>query len=79
MNVRHYTLENKPILTDGQIVDVDMARLGTDLGILKGEVVGRATEHIIDIWMIKFDRAFGPLYPFKVIGVPHTAIVQFWL
>ena len=49
--MKHYTLENKPKLKYGDVVKVDMSVMGSDAGILTGKVVGRAMEHIMDLWM----------------------------
>ncbi len=74
--IEHYTIEAKPKFHYGDMVEVDMAHLGNDLGILKGKIVGRGSEHIIDFWLIEFEETFGPTYPFKVVSVPHVAIVK---
>lgn len=74
--IKHYTLENKPKFFDGQEVKVDMERMGCPtFGILEGVVVGLGTSHVIDQWLVKFDCEF-PSYPFKVLSVMHTAILD---
>lgn len=73
--VNHYTLEEKPDFKDQQPVKVDMAFFGSDAGVLQGKIVGKSTTHIIDYWMVEFPSAF-PMYPFKVLNVPHVAIVK---
>ena len=80
--IRHYTLENKPSFNDGDEIDVDMSVMGAkSLGVMKGKVVGKASDHIIDMWIIDFgmslneDKNFS-MYPFKVLNVIHTAIVD---
>jgi hypothetical protein len=54
-----------------------MAHLGSPaLGILKGKVVGKGAEHIIDMWLVEFDRDFGPTYPYRALTVPHVSILK---
>lgn len=75
--ISYYGLENKPSFEDGQKVDVDFNKLGMpEVGIVRGEVVGKAISHLLDFWIIKFDRNFGTTYPYKVISIPHTCIVM---
>ena len=74
--IKRYTLENKPKFKDGDVVLVDMSVMGSDAGVISGKIVGKGSEHIIDMWMIEFDRDFGPTYPYKVVSVIHTAIVE---
>lgn len=74
--IKHYTMEAKPSFVDGQIVQVDMERLGCPTyGIMSGKIVGKTFIHVIDTWLVEFKQAFPPTYPFKVLGVPHTAII----
>jgi hypothetical protein len=74
--MKRYTLENKPTFHDGEEVEVDMEVLGSLFPkILKGRVVGKSTEHIIDIWLVEFDQTFE-LYPYRVVAVPHIAIIE---
>ena len=75
--MKKYTLENKPDLKYGDIVLVDMSVMGADAaGVLSGKVVGKAMTHIMDLWLIEFDRDFAPTYPYKVISIIHTAIID---
>ncbi len=75
--IEHYTMEAKPTFIDGQVVKVDMERLGCPTyGIMSGKIVGKTFVHVIDTWLIEFNVAFAPTYPFKVLGVPHTAIIK---
>jgi len=74
--IKRYTLEDKPTFKDGDVVIVDMSVLGSDLGVVSGEIVGKASEHIVDMWLVKFQTDFGPTYPFKVVPVIHTALVK---
>jgi len=40
---------------------VNMAHLGSPaLGIPKGKIIGKGAEHIIDMWLVEFDKDFGP-------------------
>jgi hypothetical protein len=80
--IKRYTLENKPTFKDGDEVDVDMGVMGaSDLGIMRGKVVGKVSDHIIDTWIVDFGQSLNKdknfsTYPFKVVGVIHTAIVE---
>ena len=77
MTDERYTLENKPSFSDGQVVEVDMSCFGfPEKEILSGKIVGKATEHIIDNWIVEFPRSFPPTYPYKVVIVPHTFILR---
>ena len=70
-------MENKPSFVDGQVVQVDMARMGCQpYGILSGRIVGRSFVHVIDTWLVEFNRTFEPTYPYKVVGIPHTEIIK---
>jgi hypothetical protein len=73
-----YTLDDqKPVFHYGDTVAVNMAHLGSPaLGILKGKVVGKGAEHIIDMWLVEFDRDFGPTYPYRALTVPHVSILK---
>ena len=74
--IKRYTMEEKPCFKDGDQVLVDMSVMGnTGLGLLKGKIVGKGMEHVIDFWLVEFEQTF-PLYPFKVVSVIHTAIVK---
>ncbi len=73
--MKHYAMDQKPNFKDGEVVLVDMFMLGSDAGILSGKVVGKSSIHAIDMWMIQFDTCF-PTYPYKVLNVPHTAIIM---
>jgi len=73
--MKKYTLENKPNFKYGDMVSVDMKVMGSDVGILTGKIVGKGSEHIIDMWLIEFDRDFSPTYPYKVVSIIHTAII----
>ena len=74
--IKTYKLEDpKPTFKDGDTVIVDMSVMGGG-GLLAGTVVGKGSEHIIDMWLVQFKRNFAPTYPFKVVSVIHTAIVK---
>ena len=70
----NYTLENKPKFVYGQTVYVDMKAMGVGDGYLQGKIVGLATRHIIDHWLVEFERDFGSTYPYRVVSVQHTFI-----
>jgi hypothetical protein len=71
----HYTLENKPEFKDGDIIQVDMSHFGWPEEIRTGKIVGKSTNYIIDYWMIEFLDYICDGYKFKVLNVPHTAIL----
>lgn len=78
-NVRRmktYTMMNKPIFKYGEEVEVDLAHLGCPKGTLKGRIVGRGSVHVIDMWLVEFEKDFGPTYPYRVFTVPHVAILD---
>jgi hypothetical protein len=68
-------MEHKPNFKDQEIVKVDMSRLGSDGGVVNGKIVGKSVVHVIDFWLIEFASHF-PSYPYKVLAVPHTAIIN---
>lgn len=74
--ITHYTLENKPAFKNGELVMVDMECFGFPPEIREGEIVGKATTNIIDTWLIRFGKEFGPTYPYNVVVVQHTFIVD---
>ena len=71
-----YTLENKPSFVADELVAVDMECFGHPPSIMIGRIVGKSFEHIIDNWLIEFKCKFEPTYPFSVVVVPHTFILQ---
>lgn len=79
--IKHYTLENKPTFKDGELVKIDMSCFGYPTGyptgdIRIGKVVGKGMTHIIDYWLIEFENDFVPTYPYKVVQIQHTFIVD---
>lgn len=78
MNRTYTLMDPKPTFKDGDKVMVDMSvmGMGQDAPLLEGTIVGKGSEHVIDMWLIQFDRDFAPTYPFKVLSVIHTAIVM---
>jgi hypothetical protein len=74
--MKHYTLENKPNFKDGEIVRVDMSKMGMDMNIMEGEIVGKSFSHVIDMWLVEFGIQFIPTYPYKVVAIMHTAIID---
>ena len=74
--IKHYTLENKPVFKDGEIVKVDMSKMGMDMDIMTGKIVGKSMSHIIDLWLVEFGIQFIPTYPYKVVAIMHTAIID---
>jgi hypothetical protein len=76
--MKRYTLQDsKPTFKQGERITVDMGVLGSDVGLLPGTVVGKGSEHLIDYWLVEFNYDFGPAYPFRVMSVPHIAILNF--
>lgn len=74
--IKTYTLDDpKPIFKDGSTVIVDMGHLGGS-GLLPAKVVGRGMIHVIDFWLVEFDKPFGETYPYRVVQVPHTSFVK---
>lgn len=78
MMIEHYKLTDpKPIFKDGDVVLVDMDVMGCkEYGLLPGKIVGKGMEHIIDHWMVQFERNFAPTYPYKVVMIQHTAFLK---
>jgi hypothetical protein len=74
--MKKFTLENKPTFDDGDIVKIDMNGFGLPPEIRSGKIVGKGMTNIIDIWYIEFENMFGPTYPYKVVGIPHTLILD---
>jgi hypothetical protein len=75
--MKTYTMASKPIFKYGEKVEVDMGHLGWPIReILPGRIVGRGSVHVIDMWLVEFERDFGPTYPYRVSTVPHVAIVD---
>ena len=79
--IKTYTLADpKPNFKYGDAVKIDMAHLGmaTTLGVktMNGKIVGKASTHVIDFWLVEVEKDFGPTYPYKVISVPHVAILM---
>ena len=74
--IKTYTLEDpKPEFKYDDNVFVDMAHLGGN-GLLRGKIVGRGMVHVIDFWLVQFEKDFAPTYPYRVMQVPHTAVVK---
>ena len=73
-----YTLDDqKPVFHYGDTVAVNMAHLGSPaLGIPKGKIIGKGAEHIIDMWLVEFDKDFGPTYPYRALTLPHVSILK---
>ncbi len=65
----------KPTFKNEAFVVVDMSFFGGE-GFRTGRVVGKGVEHVIDTWIVAFEKDFGPTYPYKVVGIPHTALVK---
>jgi hypothetical protein len=45
-------------------------------GIERGRVVGKASENIVDNWIVEFQHDFPPMYLYKTIIVPHVFILM---
>lgn len=76
-----YTLEDKkPTFKNEESILIDMRKLGIlgvkENGIDTGKIVGIASVGLIDIWMVRFRKEFGPAYPYRTIAVPHVAIIK---
>lgn len=75
--MRTYSLfDQKPKLNFGDRVAVDMARLGSDLGILPGRIVGKGPVNVIDMWIVEFNMELAASYPYRTMLVPHTAFLK---
>lgn len=77
--MKTYTLENKPNFKYGDYVKIDMSGfLGKEYknSIENGIIVGKPITHIIDQWLVCFDHDFSPTYPYRVVSVPHTFILE---
>jgi len=75
--IKHYTMENKPTFEDGEMVKVDMNCLGYPEGDIRyGKIVGKGMTHVIDHWLIEFENDFAPTYPYKVVQIQHTFIID---
>ena len=76
-SMKTYTMANKPNFKYGEQIQVDMAHLGwPKKETLPGRIVGRGSVHVIDMWLVEFEKDFGPTYPYRVFTVPHVAIVD---
>jgi len=75
--IKTYTMsDKKPEFKYGATVKVDMGHLGMANGkVLTGKIVGNGSVHVIDFWLIEFDQDFAPTYPYRVLSVPHVAIL----
>lgn len=58
--MKHYTLENKPNFQQNDVVEVDFGVISPQGEILKGRIVGKASEHIIDFWIVDFGKLLEP-------------------
>ena len=47
-----------------------------EYGCMTGKIVGKSFEHVIDNWLVQFDKDFSPTYPYNVIQIIHTAIIK---
>ncbi len=75
--MKTYTMLNKPTFRYGEQIQVDMAHLGWENGgTLSGKIVGKGSVHVIDMWLVEFEKDFGALYPYRVFTVPHVAILD---
>lgn len=73
--MKHYTIDFKPEFEYGQIVKVDMECIGFPPEHRTGKIVGKSITELIDLWLVEFENDFGPIYPYKVISIPHTFIL----
>ena len=75
--MKHYTLENKPEFKDGDKIKVDMHCMGYPKNDIRiGIIVGKGMTHVIDHWLVQFDSDFSPTYPYKVVQIQHTFIID---
>jgi hypothetical protein len=78
--MKTYTLEKKPNFVNGQWVMVDFAHLGMKEDApnryIRGQVKGKAIEHIIDYWIVDFEDGLRGITEFQCLSVPHVAIVD---
>ena len=75
--IKRYTIENRPIFKDGDKVKIDASCFGyTDNSILSGKIVGLAYKNAIDLWIVELNEYPHKTYPFKVLCVQHTFIID---
>ena len=75
--MKKYTLEDKPNFTNGQLVKIDMSCIDLKLNSIKeGIIVGKSVDHIIDMWLIKFNEIISTEYQYMVAAIPHTFIIK---
>ncbi len=69
-------LINKPQFAEGDLVHVTenhpLSSWVHESGGNFGEIVGLASEHIIDMWIVQFDGPISEVYPFSTATIPHT-------
>ena len=65
---------NKPYFKNGDRVEVALA--GYIDQIMLGTIIGKASEHVIDFWIVRFDKPLAPElnYPYEATTVQHTFI-----
>jgi hypothetical protein len=76
-----YTLsDTKPVFKYGESVKIHWKNLtgGQFFGedIVNGQIVGVASRHIIDIWLVDFGTIIHDDYPYSTFCVPHTLIIK---
>ena len=79
-----YTLENKPNFQFGEevLVDFGFMYMYLDAAPVKGKIVGKSSEHILDVWLIQFDRdslvkAIPHFHsPYNTFAIQHTLIIN---
>ena len=60
---------NHPQFAYGDKVDILLT--WDNRRIIQGTIVGKATEHIIDMWLVESEGIFSSIYPYKVFSCPH--------
>lgn len=76
MSWRNEVME-KPIFRQSDFVEV-VGAAGGLTGVC-GKIVGKASEHVIDMWIVEADPEFLPVleragYPFKCFVIPGTLL-----
>jgi hypothetical protein len=75
--MKTYTIyDKKPEFKYGDSILVDMSCFDFPPSVEVGRVVGKGTTNLIDQWLVEFSHDFNPTYPYRVLSVPHTFIVN---
>ena len=60
---------NKPKYVNGDRIQIALD--GYTNNIIEGTVIGIASEHVIDLWIVRFDKRLDH-YPFDAATIQHT-------